>query len=449
VKPYLAGRLVEAGMSPTEASRKQQLFERAEDALRRRTGSPAREVRRWFVPGRIEVFGKHTDYAGGRSLVCALERGFCVAAAPREDGMLCVTDALQGATATIPLSTESPVTVEGNWTVYPRAVARRVARDFPGELAGVEIVFASDLPRSAGLSSSSALVVLSFTALAAFNRLEERPSWRDSIHSCENLAGYLGAVESGREFGAFASGTGVGTFGGSEDHAAILCGRAGHVSLFSFCPVRLEKAIPLSHDLVFIIGVSGVAAEKTGSAQELYNRASLAAAAILDLWRSVTSRPDATLADAVRSSREAPQRIAEALRRDSHPSFTSAELLARLDQFIDESERIVPAAAEALAQRDLARLGELAERSQAGAERGLRNQVPETMDLVRSARALGAVAASAFGAGFGGSVWALVRAADAASFPEEWEQAYRRKFSDATKREFFVTGAGPALLELS
>jgi galactokinase len=213
--------------------------------------------------------------------------------------------------------------------------------------------------------------------------------------------------------------------------------------------VRLEKAIPLPEDLVFVTGVSGVAAEKAGSAQELYNRASLAAVAILDLWRSVTSRPDATLADAVRSSREAPQRIAEALRRDSHPSFTSAELLARLDQFIDESERIVPAAAEALAQRDLARLGELAERSQAGAERGLRNQVPETMDLVRSARALGAVAASAFGAGFGGSVWALVRAADAASFPAEWEQAYRRKFSDATKREFFVTGAGPALLELS
>jgi len=29
-----------------------------------------------FVPGRIEVLGKHTDYAGGRSLVCATERGF-------------------------------------------------------------------------------------------------------------------------------------------------------------------------------------------------------------------------------------------------------------------------------------------------------------------------------------------------------------------------------------
>ncbi|PHY02432.1 MAG: hypothetical protein CK530_06070 [Planctomycetaceae bacterium] len=29
-----------------------------------------------FVPGRIEVLGKHTDYCGGRSIVCAVEQGF-------------------------------------------------------------------------------------------------------------------------------------------------------------------------------------------------------------------------------------------------------------------------------------------------------------------------------------------------------------------------------------
>ena len=29
----------------------------------------------WRVPGRIEVFGKHTDYAGGNVLVCAAGRG--------------------------------------------------------------------------------------------------------------------------------------------------------------------------------------------------------------------------------------------------------------------------------------------------------------------------------------------------------------------------------------
>ena len=28
----------------------------------------------WFVPGRIEVLGKHTDYAGGSVLVGAVDR---------------------------------------------------------------------------------------------------------------------------------------------------------------------------------------------------------------------------------------------------------------------------------------------------------------------------------------------------------------------------------------
>ena len=54
------------------------------------------------------------------------------------------------------------------------------------------------------------------------------------------------------------------------------------------------------------------------------------------------------------------------------------------------------------------------------AERLLGNQVPETISLASTARALGAAAASAFGAGFGGSVWALVPEADAHAFASDW-----------------------------
>ena len=34
------------------------------------------EVAFGFVPGRIEVAGKHTDYSGGHTVVCAIDRGF-------------------------------------------------------------------------------------------------------------------------------------------------------------------------------------------------------------------------------------------------------------------------------------------------------------------------------------------------------------------------------------
>ena len=42
----------------------------------------------WFVPGRIEVLGKHTDYAGGRSLLAAVDAGHTVSATVREDRVL-------------------------------------------------------------------------------------------------------------------------------------------------------------------------------------------------------------------------------------------------------------------------------------------------------------------------------------------------------------------------
>ncbi|HLN57685.1 MAG TPA: galactokinase, partial [Thermoanaerobaculia bacterium] len=120
---------------------------------------------------------------------------------------------------------------------------------------------------------------------------------------------------------------------------------------------------------------------------------------------------------------------------------------ARFEQFLLESETIVPAAAEAVATADDAVLGAVVARSQSGAERLLGNQVLETSGLVASARARGAIAASAFGAGFGGSVWALVESDGAQGFRTDWQDDYRRSFPNAAaSSEFFATRAGPGRL---
>ena len=55
-------------------------------------------------------------------------------------------------------------------------------------------------------------------------------------------------------------------------------------------------------------------------------------------------------------------------------------------------------------------------------------QVDETVHLAAQAKGCGAIAASAFGAGFGGSVWALVRDADVPSFIEKWSADYAKAF---------------------
>src|SRR5436190_1729685 len=122
--------------------------------------SGSNESLRLFVPGRIEFLGKHTDYAGGRSLVCATEQGICV-------------------------------------------------------------------------------------AFSEINGLEAREEYRANIRSPEELAGYLGAIENGSSFGSLAGGEGVGTSGGSQDHTAILCARAGKLCQYSFAPVHFEREVPL------------------------------------------------------------------------------------------------------------------------------------------------------------------------------------------------------------
>ncbi len=389
------------------------------------------------------MLGKHTDYAGGRSLLCAAERGLCVVVRGRNDSTVSVTDALNRQTSVFELSPDLDIPRSG-WTIYPKTVARRIARNFGPCLLGGDIAFASDLPRAAGMSSSSTLVVAIFQTLAKTNRLRERDEWLASIQTEEDLAGYLGCVENGQSFRTLAGDRGVGTFGGSEDHTAILCSKAGCLAQYSFCPVRFEKSVRLPAEVTFVIGVSGVVASKTGLTREDYNRASQAAHAVLQVWKVASGSRAGTLAQAVAECSNVNEMRA-ALRQATGVPFDATTLLHRFDQFLLESETVVPQAVEALASGDLGRFGELVDRSQQAAEVLLRNQVPETVELVRLARALGAHAASAFGAGFGGSVWALVSRAETSRFTNEWRTAYQNRFPQRMARaEFLVTAAGPA-----
>ena len=120
--------------------------------------------------------------------------------------------------------------------------------------------------------------------------------------------------------------------------------------------------------------------------------------------------------------------------------------LAALGALVDRSMAM---AEHALRDRDLETLGARVDRSMAMAERGLKNQVPETSFLARAARERGAVAASAFGAGFGGAVWAMVRTTDADAFVAAWRAAYADAFPRrAARAHWLVTRpGGPARAE--
>jgi galactokinase len=300
------------------------------------------------------------------------------------------------------------------------------------------------------MSSSSAFMVGVFLAIAALNDLERTETYRAAIGQLTDLAGYLGTVENGRTFGPLAGDLGVGTFGGSEDHTAILCCRASTLSQYRFAPVQFECEVPMPAGHVFAIGFSGLLAEKTGAALATYNRASRAAARVLEIWREASGRHVSTLESAVIADAGAADAIRAAIAASGDTEFGLDLLRMRFDQFALESRTIVPGAAEALRDGDLDRFGALVDRSQRAVEDWLGNQVPETVCLAREARRLGAAAASAFGAGFGGSVWALVEEDRGGAFLREWRLAYERAHPEAAARAvFFETSPGPAAFRLA
>lgn len=400
------------------------LWEPAWQGLRQ-LGAAGGPAAAWFVPGRIEVAGKHTDYAGGRSLVCAVERGLALLASRRGDDQLRIHSVTLG--GTISFSLGAPAPSSHHWARYPATVARRLRRDFSCRL-GADISINSDLPAAAGLSSSSALVVASYLALAWANDLALLPPL--------DLAGYLAAVESGRAWGPYAADGGVGTHGGSEDHTAILCSRPGFLGQYSFSPTCFETEVALPPDMIFAIASSGILAAKTGDAAAPYNRLADEAATILVAWNRATNRTDPTLARALIAAGGVASMLGEL-------GSSAADFASRLEQFDLESNQLVPALACAFAVHDRAALGQVAERSHALAVRCLHNQVPQTDFLAHSARRLGAVASSPFGAGFGGAVWALVERDSASTFCQAWARGYLQQFPKLAARcQFFLTGAG-------
>lgn len=442
--------LLGAGMRPETAQAKAALFARCLAAFADSPGAADEPASMVYAPGRIEFLGKHTDYAGGRSLVTAVDLGFCAVVRPRADRTIRLRDLCQGQSFEFSLDA-IPEPTAHSWTIFPLTAARRMVRNFPGPLRGADLAFYSDLPPASGLSSSSAFVIALFESFAAVNRLSEHEAYRANIHGPEDLAGYVATYENGQSFGTLLGEHGVGTFGGSEDHTGILCSRPGCLVQYRYCPVAYERTVRVPEGLAFVIGVSGVVADKNSPAvQEMYNRKSRLAAHLAQLWRQGTGRAEPHLGAILQSSPDALATLEGLVGHSPKTPYPHQELLNRLRQFDAENHQIVGPAGLALERGDLGALGELVDRSQDLAERWLGTQVPETVFLARSARGLGAHAASSFGAGFGGAVWALVDADAVESFAQAWQARYRQAWPPAAERSAFrACQPGPAAFTLA
>jgi galactokinase len=73
------------------------------------------------------------------------------------------------------------------------------------------------------------------------NNLRDHPNFLENIKREEDLMEYLGCNENGQNFRELLGDKGVGTFGGSEDHTAIMSCTSGNLHMYSYCKCLLFK----------------------------------------------------------------------------------------------------------------------------------------------------------------------------------------------------------------
>lgn len=197
-----------------------------------------------FVPGRICLFGEHSDWAGGYrrdhpeiakgyTLICGTNQGLYASAESRPDNLLRVISTLpDGATdeRCMELSAETllPIAKRGNYWSYVAGTAYQVLSRYP--VSGLTINnYKTTLPVQKGLSSSAAVCVLT---ARAFNQVYDLGlSLRDEME----LA-YLGEISTPSQCGRMDQGCAFGsqpilmTFDGDDlDVEPIHVGRPIHL----------------------------------------------------------------------------------------------------------------------------------------------------------------------------------------------------------------------------
>src|SRR5512143_4009164 len=113
------------------------------------------------APGRVNLLGEHVDYNGGFVLPAAIDRATYVAFSPTgsEENSVNALDFNQAArfsAQTLQAKTQLDQSPLPGWAEYPAGVAWSLA-ERGQSVPGMQALFASDVPRGAGLSSSASV----------------------------------------------------------------------------------------------------------------------------------------------------------------------------------------------------------------------------------------------------------------------------------------------------
>ncbi|XP_064619065.1 N-acetylgalactosamine kinase-like [Lineus longissimus] len=198
------------------------------------------------APGRVNLIGEHIDYCGYGVLPMALEQDIVIAVSPNNDGVIRLANSdgnFEDFTCEVndfEIDKSRPL-----WYHYFLCGLKGIIEHFKLENPqGMNLVLDGNVPRSAGLSSSSALVCASsLAAVYANGKQLSKLEIADVCSLCEHY---------------------IGTIGGGMDQAISFLGQPGTAKYIEFNPLK-AKDVALPDGVVFVVSNSCVELNKAAT----------------------------------------------------------------------------------------------------------------------------------------------------------------------------------------
>ena len=145
------------------------------------------------APGRVNLIGEHTDYNDGFVLPMAIEKEIVMLGQLRNDRRVRIFDL--GYNTEISFSLDKLIPLRKNtWANYLMGVMDEIQKaGYP--LQGANLIFISNIPKGAGLSSSAALEVVTALTMVKLNLLEIKPV--EMAHLCQRAENNFVGVACG------------------------------------------------------------------------------------------------------------------------------------------------------------------------------------------------------------------------------------------------------------
>jgi len=145
------------------------------------------------APGRVNLIGEHTDYNEGFVLPMAIGKKIIMLGQLRNDRLVQVFDLVYKTKIEFSLDNLTPLKKD-TWANYLMGVMDEIQKaGYP--LQGANIIFNSNIPKGAGLSSSAALEVVTALTMAKLNLLKIEPV--EMAHLCRRAENNFVGVACG------------------------------------------------------------------------------------------------------------------------------------------------------------------------------------------------------------------------------------------------------------